>query len=403
MSETPTSPPTLVEVSQGTTSSAGQSIDEGKGRTFPCEGCGGDLKFHIGQQVLKCPYCAFEKQIELSEEAEIAEQDLDTMLMRMQELHEKGRSDEEGQNEVRCESCGGTVVFVGALTSSECPYCGSPIQRDKVQVAKHRIPVDAVLPFLIEKDSARENLTGWVKSRWFAPNDFQKQGVSGKFNGIYLPYWTFDSMTATRYSGQRGEHYWVTVGSGKNKSRVRRTRWYPASGAFQRFFDDVLVLAARGMRRDLMQSLEPWPLHQCLPYNQQVLSGYLAKTYEVELDAGFHEGKQRIDAAIEQDVRQRIGGDEQRIHSVRTRYDAITFKHLLLPTWLMAYHYKEKSYQVMINAGTGEVQGERPYSWIKITLAVLAAAAAIGTAAVLFSQEYSSVLLLSKTRLSSIG
>jgi hypothetical protein len=26
----------------------------------------------------------------------------------------------------------------------------------------------------------------------------------------------------------------------------------------------------------------------------------------------------------------------------------------------------------MINAGTGEVQGERPYSWVKITLAVLA-------------------------------
>ena len=386
MPETESSLPSLPPTSQGTTQSAGQSIDEGKGRTFPCEGCGADLKFHIGQQVLKCPYCAFEKQIELSEEAEIAEQDLDSMLIRMRELHEKGRTDEQGQNEVRCESCGGTVVFVGALTSSECPYCGSPIQLDKVHVAKHRIPVDAVLPFLIEKDSARENLTDWVKSRWFAPNDFQKQGVSGKFNGIYLPYWTFDSMTATRYSGQRGVYYWVTVGSGKNKRRVRRTRWYSASGAFQRFFDDVLVLAARGLRRDLMQSLEPWPLHECLPYNQQVLSGYLAKTYEVELDEGFHEGKQRIDATIEQDVRQRIGGDTQLIHSISTRYDAITFKHLLLPIWLMAYHYKEKSYQVMINAGSGEVQGERPYSWIKITLAALAAATAIGTAVILFSQ-----------------
>ena len=386
MPETESSLPALPPTLQGTTSSAGQNIDEGTARTFPCAGCGADLRFHIGQQVLKCPYCAFEKQIELSEEAEVAEQDLDTMLMRMRELHEKGRNDEEGQHEVRCESCGGTVVFVGALTSSECPYCGSPIQRDKVHVAKHRIPVDAVLPFLIERESARENLSGWVKSRWFAPNDFLKKGISGKFNGIYLPYWTFDSMTATRYSGQRGEYYWVTVGSGKNKRRVRRTRWYPATGAFQRFFDDVLVLAARGLCRDLMQSLEPWPLHQCLPFNQQVLSGYLAKTYEVELDEGFYVGKDRIDAAIEREVRQRIGGDVQRIHSIRTRYDAITFKHLLLPTWLMAYHYKNKSYQVMINAGTGEVQGERPYSWVKITLAVLTAAAAIGTAVILFSQ-----------------
>ena len=29
----------------------------------------------------------------------------------------------------------------------------------------------------------------------------------------------------------------------------------------------------------------------------------------------------------------------------------------------------------MINARTGEVQGDRPYSWIKITLAVLAVVA----------------------------
>ncbi len=41
---------------------------------------------------------------------------------------------------------------------------------------------------------------------------------------------------------------------------------------------------------------------------------------------------------------------------------------------------------LVINAGTGEVQGERPYSWIKITLVVLTAAAAVGTAAFLFSQ-----------------
>ena len=98
------------------------------------------------------------------------------------------------------------------------------------------------------------------------------------------------------------------------------------------------------------------------------------------MDGGFIEAKTRIDAAIRADVRRRIGGDKQRIHSINSHYDAITFKHLLLPTWLMAYRYNDKPFQIIINAGTGEVQGQRPYSWIKITLAVLAgvvAAAAI--------------------------
>ena len=275
---------------------------------------------------------------------------------------------------------------MGTLTSSECPYCASPIQLDNVHTAEHRISVDGVLPFLVAKDDARKSLGEWVKSRWFAPNDFLKRGVDGKFNGVYLPYWTFDTLTANRYIGERGEHYYVTVGSGKNMRRVRRTRWYSASGSFQRFFDDVLVLATRGMRRDFMQNLEPWPLQKCLPFTQQVLAGYLARTYEVELDDGFVEAKGRIDSAIDSDVRHRIGGDVQRVHSIQTRYDALTFKHLLLPTWLMAYRFKEKAYQVMINAGTGEVQGERPYSWVKITLAVLAGIAVAGTLAIVFSR-----------------
>lgn len=50
---------------------------------------------------------------------------------------------------------------------------------------------------------------------------------------------------------------------------------------------------------------------------------------------------------------------------------AITFKHILLPVWLSAYRYRNQQYQVMVNARTGEVQGDRPYSVWKITFAVL--------------------------------
>jgi len=378
MSETPPPAP-FDEHVQGSTESAGQSVDEGKGRMFPCEGCGADLKFHIGVQTLKCPYCGFEKQIEFDDDAQVVEQDFHAMLARVRALHEKDRHDEEGQNEVRCDACGGNVVFVGSLTSSECPYCASPIQLENVHTAEHRIPVDGVLPFLVTNDSARTKLGVWVKSRWFAPNEFMRRGVEGKFNGVYLPYWTFDSMTFTRYVGQRGEHYWVTTGSGKDERRERRTRWYPANDRFQRFFDDVLVLATRNLPRKLMLKLEPWPLGKVVTFNQQMLAGYLARTYEVELDEGFAEAKKRIDTSLEDDVRKRIGGDTQRVHSIKTRYEALTLKHLLLPVWLLAYRYHEKTYQVMINAGTGEVQGERPYSWVKITMTAIAGIAVAGT------------------------
>lgn len=367
---------------------AGQTTDAGKGRIFPCEGCGADLHFDIGQQQLKCPFCGFEKRIELRADATIQEQDLLAMLDRERNRHAAGHADDQpGDSEIRCESCGGTVVFTGTLTSSECPYCGSPIQREHVHAATERIPVDGVLPFLIDEPVARRKFAEWISSRWFAPNEFLKRGAEGRFNGVYLPYWTFDAMTYNVYRGERGEDYTVTVGTGNNQRTETRTNWYPAGGDFQRFFDDVLVIASRGLPREYILELEPWPLAKCLPFTQQVLAGYLARTYDVPLDDGFRDARERIKNAIEIDVRQRIGGDHQRVHSINTRTDALTFKHLLLPVWLLAYRFHDQPYRVFVNAGTGEVQGERPYSWVKILFAVLCVVAVALVAAFLAAQH----------------
>jgi len=373
------------------TSSVGQTFDSGAGRIFPCEGCGADLEFHIGDQALRCRYCGFQKEIELDETVGVVEQDFHATLEKLRDWHEaeaqrkldsgdeQTAGDSTTRNELRCDSCGGNVEFIGTLTSRHCPYCGSPVQLENAhKCTEQRIPVDGVLPFQIEHEHARKNLSRWVDSRWFAPNQFRKQGAEGKFNGVYLSYFTIDSMTYTAYTGRRGEHYWVTVGSGKNRRRQMRTRWYPASGRFQRFFDDVLVLANTGLKRKFMLALEPWPLLKVVPFNQQMLAGYLARTYDLELDHCFNEAKGRMDAALHTEVCQRIGGDTQQVSSLKSRYEAITFKHLLLPTWLMAYKYRDKTYQVFINAATGEVQGERPYSVWKILFAVVLAIAVAG-------------------------
>lgn len=377
-SEAPRSSDSPNDVLYGETEQQGRAVDDGQARVFPCESCGADLEFSIGQQQLKCPYCGHVKQIELREDAQIEEQDFRAALSRLEQQHEQGRTDEVGNQEVSCESCGGTVVFTGTLTSQSCPWCAAPIQRDKIHSATHRIPVDGVLPFLVEKDRARGLLKEWISSRWFAPNEFRKRGVEGKFDGIYFPFWTYDSMTFNAYSGERGEDYTVTVGTGKNRRTETRTRWYPASGRFQRFFDDVLICAAEDLPQSLIDELEPWPMEKMIPFTQQVLSGFFARTYDTPLDAGFEEARRRMQSALEQETRRRIGGDRQRIHSLKTRHDALTFKHLLLPIWTLAYRYHDKTYRVFVNAATGEIQGERPYSWVKILLLVLLIAAAIG-------------------------
>ncbi|MEM8581825.1 MAG: primosomal protein N' (replication factor Y) - superfamily II helicase, partial [Pseudomonadota bacterium] len=63
----------------------------------------------------------------------------------------------------------------------------------------------------------------------------------------------------------------------------------------------------------------------------------------------------------------------QRIDAIETRVSDVTFKHILLPVWVAAYRYGGKSYRFVVNGQDGKVAGERPFSAIKIVLAVIAA------------------------------
>lgn len=393
-------PPEASAASAGSDQS-GQLIDAGEARIFPCQACGADLKFHIGLQSLSCEFCGHQQQIQHHEDS-VQEQDFHQMLQRIRQqraerkgqnaghVGDKGVSAEAGadRQEVRCESCGGNVEFYGTLTSTSCPYCGVPMQLERAhQADPERIPVDAMLPFLVDRQRAGGQLQQWLESRWFAPTDFRHGAQQGQFNGVFLSYFTFDSLTFTIWSGMRGDHYYVTVGDGKDERRERRTSWHPVSGRFQRFFDDVLILANRGLQRNHIDALQPWPLSRVVPFNQQLLAGLLSRTYDIELDECFAEARARIDAELQADVRARIGGDEQNITAMKSQYDAITFKHLLLPVWLMAYRYNGKSYQVFINACTGQVSGQRPWSIWKIVALILVTIIALTVLSFAFSQR----------------
>lgn len=291
-----------------------------------------------------------------------------------------------------CPSCGALVEFHGAAHAMECPFCATPVV---VDTGSHRVlKPQAVVPFVLTETKAREALTAWLGRLWFAPNSLLEYTRKGRaMIGIYAPYWTFDARTASRYTGQRGEHYFetrtVTVRvNGRSEQRqeqVQKTRWYPASGRVARRFDDVLVVASTSLPSNLSYGLEPWDLKALQPFSPDYLAGFQAEGYTVGLKDGYATGQQIMGRVIQADVRRDIGGDVQQITSLETAYSEETFKHILLPIWMAAYKYAGKSYRFQVNGQTGEVQGERPYSIWKIGFAVLAAM--IVVAAVIYLNE----------------
>ena len=359
----------------------------GEGRRFPCGQCGAKLVFEPGTTLLVCKYCGFENPISESGTV-IRELDYHAHLARLAE----GEVLQETPT-VKCTACAAEVERPEHVTAFACPFCGSDIVG--AAFSRKRIRPQSLLPFRVTRQQARSGVLGWIESRWFAPNAFRKFGrMDSRLHGMYLPHWTYDCNTTSDYVGQRGDYYWVTEtytaregGRTVTKTRqVRKIRWTHAAGTVGNSFDDMLVVASHSLSRKHVVELEPWDLENLAAYGDEYLSGFLAESYQVDLEQGFEVAKGIMQPEIERSIRRDIGGDEQRIFSIDTAYDDITFKHLLLPIWIAAYRFRERVYQVLVNGRTGEVQGERPWSWIKITLFVLFLLGVVGAALLLLDK-----------------
>lgn len=342
-------------------------------RTYPCRQCGAQLVFDITQQKLACPSCGYAADIDTSQLAAPSERDFASTMGEIRAAMGSVQPPQiAGEKEIVCQNCGGHTTFSGTLTATRCPYCATPIQRDDVHDAPARLPVDGVLPFQVDQKTAKVALEKWINSRWFAPSEFKKYNETGAFSSVYAAYFTFDSDTQTRYQGQRGDDYTVTVGSGDNQRTETRTSWHSVSGVVANEFDDLTVLANDGFDPKRVKELEPWPTQGARPFSPEFVAGHLCRTYDRDAEGCYPEAKADMDAAIDDTIRSDIGGDHQRITRKETHHLTLTFKHLLLPIWLLTVIYEGKPFQVFINGVTGEVQGQRPWSKVKIAAAVVA-------------------------------
>lgn len=366
----------------------------GASSTFPCSHCGAEFEFKPGTRQLACPFCGGLNDIPQLD-GPIEEIDFEATLARLEE-----QAPSEETLSVHCDSCGADVPLDSNRTSRSCPFCGSNVVA--TQVSRRLIKPRSLLPFAIDRAKAGQIFRSWLGGLWFAPSELRRyahlEDAAGTrstgLSGIYIPCWTYDCAARTPYSGLRGDDYYVSVPTtvmvnGKPQVRIRRerrTRWTPASGEVDNTFDDVAVPGSASLAAPRFAALGSWDLKNLVPYTDQYLAGFLSESYTIGLKDGFTAARAIMEEEITRTIRQDIGGDHQRIFEMRPAYRQVTFKHILVPIWIAAYRYRDKVYRFMINARTGTVAGERPYSAAKIVLAVLAGLAAIALLVLLLAR-----------------
>ncbi len=362
------------DAASAATAAGAATISSAAPRTFSCESCGAVLSYSPGTTELVCRYCGHANKI-VERAVEVTEVDLPSALSEL-----AGEQPSADAIATKCQSCGVDFSFPPNIHAGPCPYCNMAVVADPTPY--RRIHPGGVLPFVIGEQEARGLVRGWLKGLWFAPSSVRSDARhASRLQGVYVPYWTFDADTRTEYAGQRGDVYYETqvvteMVDGRQVQRtvqVPRIAWTPVRGRVARSFDDVLVLAGETLPGNLVLPLEPWDLEGMKPYTADYLSGFESELYQLPLEKGFERGKEAMQGVIVMDVRADIGGDQQMVQQMSVEYGNQTFKQVLLPVWVAAFQFLGRPYRFVVNGRTGEVHGERPWSFWKIAGAVVVA------------------------------
>ena len=320
-----------------------------------------------------CPFCGTESPYQIDREVgKVAERELSGGLL----VDASTDKDwQEQRRSVQCQSCKAIMTYDATRVGQNCEFCGSPalVAYDEI---KSPIRPEGVLPFRIDHGRVRDDIRRWWRGKWLAPGRLAKAALVDTVKSFYIPYWTFDAHAHCPWDAEAGHYYYVNVEGRDSQGRSvvrqeRRVRWEAASGVVDHTFDDDLVPGTTGVSPDLLRQVEPFPTGEIVPYDRAFLSGHVVEHYQVALTDAAGDSESQMHKMLEQLAAQQIPGDTYRNLVIHPVFSSRTFKHVLVPIWLLVYMFGSKSYQVVVNGYTGRIAGRYPYSPWKIFFLVV--------------------------------
>ena len=337
-----------------------------------CPNCGATVKFDPELGMMHCEYCGYSSKLPKADtENEVCEMDFEAAVNT--ESCEWGAE----KKSVECKNCGAVSIYDALETAAVCPFCGSthvmPAATDKT------IAPGGVCPFEVTKEQAGESFTKWLKKKWFTPKKAKKNAHPEAFQGVYLPYWTYDAQTISDFTGRAGYNHTVRGKDGKTHTE---TTWRPVRGVYHEFIDDETVMASKRHAESGVKKCEPFRLTKVVPYNPKYLAGFVAERYSIGLKEGWTIAQasihEKLRSHIESHIKSSWHSDKASGVRFSTLYSNITYKYLLVPAWISSFQYKNKTYQFAVNGQTGKVGGKAPVSAFRVILAVLLGIGLIG-------------------------
>ena len=304
-----------------------------------CPGCGTSIgiNFDPSSATLSCPFCGLSTQLPTPQKGAVA-QELDFNSALQRASVDWGRY----KKIIVCSNCGGQTVYDSEQVSGACPFCGSTSVAPAAENAQIMEP-NAIIPFSIRKDQVQDCFIDFVKKKKLA----NKKVFNCKLEnivGIYLPFWTFDTYTASFYYAYRDNGIYAESDH--------------VSGNWYQNIDDITIFATNRLSHPFISKVQEYDFTKAVPYSSQYLAGIPAERYTLGLNECWERSKKLITETLKKAVHR--SNRHLRVEEIATNYYNVKFRYLLAPIYLAKYKYGDKTFLVAINGQTGKTHCDVP-------------------------------------------
>lgn len=259
-------------------------------------------------------------------------------------------------NNFNCEGCGASMSYDASAQNLRCPFCGS----EKLHSAKDAkvLAPEVVCPFAITREQAEAALKQFMGASFWRPGDLAKTSRVTKLTQVYVPYWIFAATAHTHWTADTSH---VPAGA--------RASWYPISGDHSEHYENVLVGASGSLTPAETHALCPFDLRQAVPPAEIDLTNVVFEPFLVQRKYARPQAIASFEQMELAACRELVPGSARNVH-VAVLLEGLVSRPVLLPVWIMAYHYRDRTYRFLVNGQTGRHTGEAPFSSTKLAAVI---------------------------------
>lgn len=269
----------------------------------------------------------------------------------------------------QCSGCGASMSYDASAKALRCPFCASTDLHE--QPDARILAPQSVVPFETDQRQAMAALRDWLGRGFWRPGDLAQRAMVVAMQPVYVPYWVCEARTFTYWTADTSQ---TPLGA--------RADWYPLTGEHHGTYRGVLVGASAALTPKETAALCPFDLSRGLAPEQVDLDNITVEQFTVPRKYARPLARQSLDSLEAEACRKLVPGSCRNL-KVNVRLEGLTTTPMLLPTWVMAYRYRNRVYRFLVNGQTARATGQAPISLSKILVAVAIALAVLALLAVL--------------------